>query len=394
MKLGFFWLLVAYVLSQFYRAFLAVMAPELAADLGASTEDLADASGYWFLAFAAMQIPVGWALDRIGPRRTASVLLALGGGGGAALFALADGPGAIKLAMILIGIGCSPVLMASYFIFARVYAPKVFATLAGAVIGIGSLGNLASALPLALAMEAFGWRGTIWALAGVTLLTAGALLVFVRDPERIDHAEAKGSVLSLLAMPALWPIIALTAVNYAPAAGVRGLWAGPYLADVFSSEAAMVGTATLIMGGAMVLGNFAYGPLDRMFGTRKWVAFAGNAASVACLGALALMPQAGLGAAVLLLAAIGLFGSSYPLLMAHGRAFFPAHLTGRGVTLMNLFSIGGVGVMQFVSGTVHGAALAANPGAPEAAYGTLFAVYAGVLAVGLMAYLFSRDNLG
>ena len=73
----------AYVLSQFYRAFLAVLTEVLERDVGASPEDLATASGLWFLAFAAMQIPVGWALDKVGPRRTASVLLLIGGGGGA-----------------------------------------------------------------------------------------------------------------------------------------------------------------------------------------------------------------------------------------------------------------------------------------------------------------------
>ena len=40
--------------------------------------------------------------------------------------------------MVLIGIGCSPVLMASYFIFARQFSPAVFGTLAGVIIGIGS----------------------------------------------------------------------------------------------------------------------------------------------------------------------------------------------------------------------------------------------------------------
>ena len=34
---------------------------------------LALSSGVWFLSFALMQLPVGWALDRIGPRLTAAV---------------------------------------------------------------------------------------------------------------------------------------------------------------------------------------------------------------------------------------------------------------------------------------------------------------------------------
>ena len=63
MRAGFAALLVAYVFSQFYRAFLAVLAPVLATDIGATAADLAFASGVWFAAFAAMQIPVGHALD-------------------------------------------------------------------------------------------------------------------------------------------------------------------------------------------------------------------------------------------------------------------------------------------------------------------------------------------
>ena len=72
MPIGLIALVLGYVLSQFYRAFLAVLSPVLDAEIGAGPEDLAMASGLWFVTFAAMQIPVGWALDHIGPRRTAS----------------------------------------------------------------------------------------------------------------------------------------------------------------------------------------------------------------------------------------------------------------------------------------------------------------------------------
>ena len=44
----------AYVLSQFYRAFLAVLTEVLDTDIGAGAEALATASGLWFLSFALM----------------------------------------------------------------------------------------------------------------------------------------------------------------------------------------------------------------------------------------------------------------------------------------------------------------------------------------------------
>jgi hypothetical protein len=139
----------------------------------------------------------------------------------------------------------------------------------------------------------------------------------------------------------------------------------------------------------MVLGNFAYGPLDRLFGTRKWVIFWGNALGLLCLLGLWAMPLAGGFATAALLAAVGFFGASYAVLVAHGRAFIPPYLTGRGVTLMNLFGIAPIGLGQIITGQLHAAAPATPP---EAAYTVLFAFYAACLAVGLVVYLFSQDR--
>src|SRR5690606_34568126 len=137
-----------------------------------------------------------------------------------------------------------------------------------------------------------------------------------------------GGYLELLRIKVLWPILPLTALNYAPAAGIRGLWAGPYLADVYSADAIMIGQVTLFMALAMVAGSLIYGPLDTFFGTRKWVAMFGNALGFLAVVFLALNPESGLFTTTLILVVIGVTGGSYGLLMAHGRAFLPAHLTG------------------------------------------------------------------
>ena len=116
---------------------------------------------------------------------------------------MAQTPGALTVAMALIGVGCSPVLMASFYIFARQFTPAVFGTLAGVTIGVGSLGNIAASLPLTMAVEGFGWRQTVWVLAAVTALAGVAVAAMVRDPARVVATGQKGSVLTLLAMPAL-----------------------------------------------------------------------------------------------------------------------------------------------------------------------------------------------
>ncbi len=392
MKTGILFLVFGYFLSQFYRSFLAVLTPVLGVEIGADASDLSFASGVWFLAFAAMQIPVGWALDHVGPRKTAAVLLAIGGGGGAAVFAVADSPAMITFAMALFGVGGSPVLMASYYIFARIYPQAMFSTLAGAMIGFGSAGNLAGSAPLAMAVEGFGWRETMWGLCAVGLIIALALLFVLRDPPKDEHEDKqRGSLLSLLTDWRLLLLFPLMLVNYAPAMGIRGLWAGPYLEDVFGMDQAGIGRVTFFMALAMATGSFIYGPVERLVGSKKWVIIGGNI----CGAVLCLLLWNNPGSSAILVtvafAAIGLFGTSFPVIMAHGQQFFPKHLTGRGITLLNLFGVGGVGLMQLITSAMA----KAQPDPQNVSidfYSSLFLVFGLCLIAGSLIYVFSQEK--
>ncbi|MBZ0130314.1 MAG: MFS transporter [Rhodobacteraceae bacterium] len=392
MKAGLLFLVLGYFLSQFYRSFLAVLTPVLGAEIGTTSADLSFASGMWFLTFAAMQIPVGWALDRFGPKLTASVLLAFGGGGGAVVFAMAEGPGAVTLAMALFGIGGSPVLMASYFIFARMFPQAMFSTLAGAMIGFGSAGNLAGSAPLAMAVSAWGWRNTMWGLGFAALLVALALMLVLRDPPAEPHDEAPGgNLLTLLTNRNLLLLFPLLLVNYAPAMAIRGLWAGPYLTDVFAMDEAGIGRVTLFMALAMALGNLLYGPAERLLGSKKTVVLAGNLAGAAACLTLWAMPASSPVMAASMFVLIGLFGASYPVLMAHGQLFIPRRLTGRGITLLNLFGIGGVGLMQFLTSAMA-RTHAPDPVPVPGFYSDLFLLFALSLLAGTLIYTLCAER--
>ncbi|MDG1506161.1 MAG: MFS transporter [Planktomarina sp.] len=380
----------AYVLSQFYRAFLAVLAAPLQADIGATAAQLSAASGYWFLTFALMQIPVGWALDTLGPRRTNAALLALGAGGGAVVFAAATEPWHISAAMTMIGIGCSSVLMAAYYVVARTFPAATFATMAAFILGIGSVGNIGAAFPLTLLVEILGWRMSIFIIALITLVIAALCYVIVKDPPKVETDE-KGSLLDLLRMRAIWFILPMMLVSYAPSAGLRGLWVGPYFTDVFGASTAQVGTVTTLMALAMIAGTFCYGPLDRLLGTRKWVIFTGNLiGGLLCL-VLYLHGDAEFWSTAAIMTGIGFFGASFPILIAHGRSFFPDHLMGRGVTLINLFGIGGVGIMQNVTTRVFDSKITQSQ-APIASYNAVILVFCVTLLLGLVIYIFSQDR--
>lgn len=392
MKIGILFLVLGYFLSQFYRSFLAVLSPVLEMDIGATSGDLSFASGLWFIVFAAMQIPVGWALDRFGPRLTTVVLLAIGGGGGALVFASASSPSGIMAAMALFGVGGAPILMASYYIFARLYAQALFSTLAGAMIGFGSAGNLASAAPLAYVVQIYGWRTSMVGLAIAAFVIAAALWMFLKDPEKpATPADKTGSLLGLLTNKNLLLIFPLMLVNYAPAAGLRGLWAGPYFNDVFSLGPIDIGRATLVMALAMMAGSFFYGPAERYFGSKKRVILVANLGGAGFCLILWAYPDSTWVTSGALFTVIGFCGATFPVLMAHGQQFIPAHLTGRGITLLNLFGIGGVGLMQFITSAMARYAGPESNSQPDF-YGQLFLLFGIGLVIGCVIYSFSRER--
>src|SRR5690606_33023235 len=146
-------------------------------------------------------------------------------------------------------------------------------------------------------------------LGAMTWLTAMAILFFVDDPAREDHASADNGFsgyLELLKLKALWPSFPLMGLNYVGAAGIRGLWPGRRPSDVYGADTMRIAQVTLCMAFAMVVGSFADGPLDTLFNTRKWVVFAGNGSGLAALTFLAMRPVTDITTVTVLFFIIGL----------------------------------------------------------------------------------------
>lgn len=369
--LSFAVLCVAYALSQFYRSFLAVIAARLTQELGFGPAELGALSAVFFGAFAAAQFPVGWSLDTFGARLTiaGAMLGAIVGGG---LFAAASSFAVMMIAMGLIGVGCAPVLMGSLYVFGRGYPPERFAMLSSMVLGVGALGNLLAATPMAYAVERFGWRASMTAIAALTVVSTVLVFRVLKDPPAPVARATAGAgpsplaaLRTILAIRPLWWLVPLTFVGYSVVAAERSLWIGPYLGDVHGLDPIAQGNGIFAMALAMSIGAFAYGPLERVLGGAKPTVLAGSVLTGAAFLLLALVPRLSTGAAIGLLSAAGGFGLTYGLLMAHARQFFPDHLLGRGVTLLNFIFISGAGLIQALSGLFMERAL--GSGRPAAA---------------------------
>ncbi len=386
------------VMSQFFRSMVAVIAPTLIAELGLSGKQIGAVSGAFFLAMALLQLPVGLLLDRFGPRRTIIAMQGLTVSG-ALVFAAGGSATGLTAGMFLIGLGCAPVIIGSIVLMSRWLPPDRFTLGFTGITAVSGLGGLLSAAPLAYAAETVGWR---FAVAGtgaavVAFAILGALTIRDAPPGHVSEGRAPepfaallGGLWEVMTTPRIWHLLCLPFVGYATIITIRGLWGGPYLADVHGVDLAAGGELLLVMALAMVCGAGLYAPLDRWFDTRKGVILPGGALTVVILLTLALWPAPPLWAAMALFAGVGCIGAYYLLGMSHLKAHFPDRLVGRAVTTLNFVTFGGVAVMQLATGVVVDL-VAALDGPPALAYRAVFGFEATAVMLALLVYSRTRD---
>ena len=95
---------LGHYLSSLLRSVNAVLAPSLVQSMALDSAQLGLLTSAFFFSFALVQLPVGIALDRYGPRKVQLVLM-LVAGCGTLLFAWANNFATLVLARALIGLG-------------------------------------------------------------------------------------------------------------------------------------------------------------------------------------------------------------------------------------------------------------------------------------------------
>ncbi|WP_158639162.1 MFS transporter [Elioraea rosea] len=388
-------------LSNFHRASLAVIAPELSAELGLDAAALGVGNGAFFAALGLMQIPVGLLFDRIGARATVAGL-SIVAVAGALWHATATDAAGIVAARFVLGIGCAASFMSAVYLCSRWFGPARLASTVSRVFAFSQAGTLAAGTPLAAASGWIGWRGAYLVAAALTALAALAFHLSVRDdppgrpppPRRPETARAiLGGLAAVLRTRGLGPVLAMHCFAYSSAAVVLTLWAGPYLAEVHGLGPVGRGNVMLAMALAQATGTLLVGPLDARLNTRKWIVVPMACGTLAILSALAIAPAMPTVAAIALLILLCGVTTYSVVTVSHGRSLFPEHLAGRGVTTVNLAQVTGAAILPVVTGGVVERVGAHATGSAAAAYGAGFAVIALCLGVGLAVYVvFARDK--
>jgi MFS family permease len=347
----------AYFLSQFFRSANAVLSKELAQDLALAAAQLGLMTSLFYVAFAMVQPPLGIALDRWGARAVTPTLM-LVGAMGSLLFATGHAFAQVALGRALIGMGMAGVYMGSLKVFSRWFSLRRFATVSGFLVAFGSLGALSAAAPLARMAGVFGWRAVflLGALAVVASALAVALVVRNAPPGAAlrEHGTEHGSIVQVFRNRTFIRIACADFFLVGTFLAAQGLWAGPFLYDVMGYTRNQAGTTLLFISLGALTGYPFSGWLAERFGMARVVVVGMTAFLLSQVGFL-LAGRAGLGWLVCACFFVfGLGGSANILLLAHSRAVFPTAMTGRAVTGVNFFGMGGVAVLQWTMGVIIG----------------------------------------
>jgi predicted MFS family arabinose efflux permease len=346
-----------FVLSQFYRAAIAVITPQLAADFGLDARGLSRMSAAFFYAFALMQIPIAVYLDRIGARIIMTVLN-LAAVAGALMFAAAGSADALVAARLLLGAGMACNLMGTFKLIAALFPPAHFATLTTVVFSMGTAGNIVATTPLVVMAQALGWRLAFVSVAAVNLALTAVFMLFTRSlpMKPVPTATAAGlrdtlaGLIGLFRIMDYWIISTATFCRYGIYAAIQTLYAGPYLMQVRGLTPLAAGNILLLMNLGFVFGGPLFGLVsDRWAGTRKWVVVPGLLGMALLVGTLAVLPPGGgvlPAAGVFFL--LGLTNSTGGIMYTQIKERVPLEKAGTAMTGINFFTM--IGPAVFLQG--------------------------------------------
>jgi len=373
-----------YFFVYFHRTSTAVLADEIMEEFAVSALAIGIMSSAYFYPYALLQIPVGVLSDTKGPRKT-TTLFTLIAFAGTLLFAISNSFPMAVFARLLIGVGVSGVYIPTIKALSQWFRRHEFATLAGVLFSVGSMGALVSAYPLAMMAIIFGWRTAFLLIGTITLFLAITCWVVVRDSpqsvglEPLEDSVAEENSLSesfrmVIANKYLWIISVSAFLRYGVMMGYQGLWGGPYLMDIYGLSRDAAGVILMMVGVGTIFGAPVIGYLsDRVFRTRKWFLILGGIGFTATIYPLAFHTGSmSVGDLYLVSFMFGFFGGAGPVVYAYIKEIFPLRITGMATSIVNVFPFFGGALFQVIMGYLMDTVGSQNGSYPVEAYAISF----------------------
>jgi MFS family permease len=345
---------LGYYLSYMFRTINAVIAPNLIADLGLDASRLGFLTSAYFLTFAAVQLPLGAAFDRYGPRKVQGVLL-LVAAIGAVIFSSSTTYPTLVLGRLLIGLGVAGAMAAGLKAFIESFPKDRLPLVNGLFVACGAAGAVTATTPAEWALQHMQWRTLFMVLAACTAAAALFVTAFTPDNRTRSNSERSASkeLLAIYCDPFFWRLAPLSATCIGTAWALQGLWAGPWLTDVAALNRTTVVHDLFIMAVALCLGAALIGVVaDRL--KKKGIEtdlLLGGVATIFIAAETSLI----LHARVPLIAPwtiISATGAATVLSYAILANRFPKQIAGKANAALNVLHIGGAFLIQTVIGVI------------------------------------------
>ncbi len=353
---------VFYLAVFFLRAAPAVMTAELMRDFHIGAASLGNLSAFYFYFYVAMQIPVGILTNSWGPRKLL-VWGAMLAAGGQFLFGATDHIAVACLGRAIIGGSTAVGWLVTLRLAAHWFPAGRFGMVSGLGLLCGNLGALFAQVPLRVAVEHFGWRGTAIGSAGLIFALGILAWIVVRDdpshrnwasyapPElrarqEITWSGILKSLRTVFSYRNTWLILIAQGGMVGPMMTFTGLWGPPFLMARFKLETkAAVGICSVMIV-CWAAASPIFGGLSDRIGKRKTPYFAG---SLACaLGWISMLYLDSLPLAVFTaLAACTSFATGCVIVaFAYGRESVPAEHMGAATATANIGNMLGNVLLQ------------------------------------------------
>jgi predicted MFS family arabinose efflux permease len=346
--LVFFAFAFAYFFSAILRAITATLSPTLTQEFALSAQELGLLAGGFFLGFAATQLPLGTWLDRHGPRvvMLGFMVVAIAG---CVAFSLAGGFTGLLVARILCGIGVSACLMAPLTGFRHWLDPAAQLRANSWMLMTGSLGMVASTLPVQWLMPVFGWRPVFWIVAAGIGAASIAIAFLTPQWDARGHAgDEPPSYRQVWRHAYFRRMSPIGFFNYGGMIAIQSLWAGPWLVRVGGQGPAEAARGLFLINVCMLGTFWSWGLLNpwlqrRGITTDRLIARGVPLSLLVLAGIVVAGPDAGAVSWALFCMATTFVALAQP---AVGMAFPPA-LAGRALSAYNLVIFAGVFTVQW-----------------------------------------------
>ena len=353
----FFVFAFGYFLSCLLRAITATLSPVLTLEFELMAADLGLLAGGYFLGFASMQIPLGYLLDKFGPKKIVSSFLLIAFIGTLS-FALAQSFSGLLISRILIGVGVSACLMAPLTGYRIWFAENQQQRANSWMLMIASLGFLSSTLPVQLLLPSLGWRWLFGGIAGLILISIFLMLAFIpkwdhQKDESMENPVRQGSLSDVWKNKFFISVIPMGLFNYGGLMAIQTLWAGPWMIRVAGYTPLESATGLFWINITMLVSFFLWGYfLPRItnlgFSALKILKLGLPVSFLVMLTIIILGSKAGAFYITLFILSSIFLSVTQP---AVGLSF-QSHLAGKALTSFNLLIFLGTFIMQWVMGLV------------------------------------------